>query len=137
MDEFSSCMLSNTRMAARAITRRYDAAARRHGITAVQFSLLGTLLELGEMTVSDLAERRAFERTTLTRNLDRLEAQGFVVSRAAEHGNGRYCRLTEAGRDVVEALKPDWRRAQQEVRDLLGTENFDTAITLLKAISRL
>ena len=137
MDDFSSCMLSNTRMAARAITRRYDAAARRHGVTAVQFSLLGTLLELGEMTVSDLAERRAFERTTLTRNLDRLEAQGLVISRSAEHGNGRYCRLTDEGRGVVEALRPEWRKAQQEVRQALGGDRFDLAIGLLKEIAKL
>ena len=35
-DDFSRCLVSNSRMAARAITRRYDAYLRPFGITATQ-----------------------------------------------------------------------------------------------------
>jgi hypothetical protein len=40
-DDFTQCMVSNSRMAARAITRRYDAYLRPHGVTATQLSLMG------------------------------------------------------------------------------------------------
>src|ERR1044072_3458150 len=72
MDDFTQCMVSNSRMAARAITRRYDAYARPFGITSTQFSLLGTIVAAGEQTVSELAEARGVERTTLARNIDQL-----------------------------------------------------------------
>src|SRR5690349_5811398 len=39
-DDFSQCMVTNSRMAARAITRRYDAYLRKFGLTATQLSLL-------------------------------------------------------------------------------------------------
>ena len=42
-DDFSLCMVSNSRMAARAITRRYDAYVREHGVTATQLSLMGAI----------------------------------------------------------------------------------------------
>ena len=130
-DDFSMCMVSNSRMAARAITRRYDAYARKFGITATQFSLLGVIVAAGPQTVTDLAEARGFERTTLTRNLDRLEKMGLIQSRAAEHGNGRICSLTVKGEELVQQLLPYWRKAQSEIREALGgatafTETLDT-----------
>lgn len=137
MDDFSLCMVSNTRMAARAITRRYDALARPYGLTSTQFSLLATMMMLGEMTVTELAERRGFERTTLTRNLDRLEADGLVESRAAERGNGRIVGLTANGRAKVDALLPVWRKAQEEVRQALGMDGFEGAVATLKRLAAL
>ena len=134
-DDFSLCMVSNTRKAARAITRRYDAYARPFGITSTQFSLLGTLLPSGEQTVSELAEQRGFERTTLTRNLDRLETMGLVASRQAESGNRRLCRVTDKGRDLLERMLPVWRQAQAEIRAELGSEAFDQTIATLQRLA--
>jgi len=134
-DDFTQCMVSNTRMAARAITRRYDAAARPFGITSTQFSLLGTILATGEQTVTDLAERRGFERTTLTRNLDRLEKMGLIDSRQADHGNGRICGLTERGRSLVDQLLPVWRKAQAEIHGELGADEFDRTLSILRRLA--
>jgi len=137
MDDFSLCMVSNSRMAARAITRRYDAYARPFGITSTQFSLLGVIVAAGDQTVTELAEERGFERTTLTRNLDRLEKLGLIESQAAERGNGRLCRLTEKGRALVDELLPFWRKAQAEVLAELGQAGFDTTIATLQRLARL
>lgn len=134
-DDFSLCMVSNSRMAARAITRRYDAYARPFGITSTQFSLLGTIVAAGDQTVSDLAERRGFERTTLTRNLDRLEKMGLIASRAAETGNGRLCTLTDKGHELVRQMLPIWRKAQAEIRDELGAAEFENTIATLKRLA--
>ena len=136
-DDFTLCMVSNTRMAARAITRRYDAAARPYGITSAQFSLLGTMTAVGEQTVTELAELRGFERTTLTRNLNRLEAMGLIESRAAEQGNGRICGLSAKGRALVAELLPVWRKAQADVRAALGGEEFERSIATLQRLAAL
>lgn len=137
MDDFSLCMVSNSRMAARAITRRYDAYARPFGITSTQFSLLGVIVEVGDQTVTELAEKRGFERTTLTRNLDRLEKLGLIESQSAERGNGRICRLTNKGRALVDELLPFWRKAQAEVLAELGQAGFDSTIATLQKLARL
>jgi len=135
MDDFTQCMVSNSRMAARAITRRYDAYARPFGITSTQFSLLGAIMTAGDRTVTELAEERGFERTTLVRNVDRLEKLGLVTSQPAEHGNGRICRLTPKGEGTVKQLLPFWRKAQAEIRAELGGEGFDEALTVLKRLA--
>jgi DNA-binding MarR family transcriptional regulator len=135
MDDFTQCMVSNTRMAARAITRRYDAYARPFGITSTQFSLLGAIIAAGDRTVTELAEERGFERTTLIRNLDRLENLGLIASTTAQQGNGRICRLTPKGEETVNQLLPFWRKAQAEIRAELGAEKFDDTLNSLKRLA--
>ena len=133
-DDFTLCMVSNSRMAARAITRRYDAYLRPYGMTATQLSLMGGIRPLPGSTVSQLAEARGFERTTLTRNLDKLEQMGLVASSAA--GRGRVPALTKKGDALIEKLLPLWRKAQAELRTELSSETFDDSINMLKRLSK-
>lgn len=135
-DDFSECMVSNSRMAARAITRRYDALARPFGITATQFSLLGTMAQAGPQSVSELADERGFERTTLTRNLDRLQRMGLIASDPAPKGNGRICTLTAEGEALIEALLPAWREAQAGMKQMLTPEGFEASLRLLRRLAK-
>lgn len=135
MDDFTQCLVSNSRMAARAITRRYDSYARQFGVTSTQFSLLGLVIEARGRTVSELAEARGFERTTLTRNLDKLEAMGLISSETAAKGNGRICSLTDKGRQLVRDMLPGWRKAQAEMHEFLGEDGFDATVKVLKKLA--
>jgi DNA-binding MarR family transcriptional regulator len=133
-DDFTQCMVSNSRMAARAITRRYDAYVRPYGVTATQLSLLGAIRMLPGQTVSALADRRGFERTTLTRNLDRLEQQGLAAS--AAKGRARVPALTPKGEALLDELLPLWRKAQDELRSELSSTTFTDGISLLKRLAK-
>jgi len=135
IDDFDDCMVGNTRMAARAVTRRYDAYLKPHGLSATQFSLLGGLRETPGATVSQVAEARGFDRTTLTRNLDRLEAMGLVTSRQAPHGNGRISQLTGKGESLIADLLPLWRQAQADTIKQLGRPGFDESLAVLKRLA--
>jgi len=136
LDDFSQCMVTNSRMAARAITRRYDAYLRPYGLTATQLSLLGGLRALPGATVSEVAEQRGFDRTTLTRNLDRLEAMDLIASRHAERGNGRISQITPKGDALIEELLPLWRQAQSELKTELSRDTFDDSIKTLKRLAK-
>ena len=136
LDDFSQCMVSNSRMAARAITRRYDAYLRPFGMTATQLSLLGGLREMAGATVSEIAEARGFDRTTLTRNLDRLEAMGIVASHHPEHGNGRIAQITPRGDALLEQVLPLWRQAQAEMQAELSPRTFDDSLKTLKRLAK-
>ena len=133
-DDFTQCMVSNSRMAARAITRRYDAYLRPHGVTATQLSLMGAIRQMPRSTVSHLAEARGFERTTLTRNLDKLETIGLVNSLAK--GRARVPALTPKGEALLEHLLPLWRKAQDDLRAELSSTTFSDGLTLLKRLAK-
>ncbi len=132
-DDFSLCFVSNSRMAARAITRRYDRYLRGHGVTATQLSLLGSMQTNRGRNVSALAEDIGFERTTLTRNLDRLERLGLVASEA--RGNRRVPEITPKGQALLEQLLPLWRKAQAEMAALLDDDGFDASLKVLKRLA--
>ena len=135
-DDFSLCMVSNSRMAARAITRRYDAYLRPFGLTATQLSLLGSLRDMAGATVSEIAEAQGFDRTTLTRNLDRLDAMGIIASRHPARGNGRMSEITPKGDALLEQLLPLWRQAQAEMMTELSPPIFNDSLTTLKRLAK-
>ena len=135
MNDFGQCMVTNTRMAARAITRRYDAYLRRYGLTATQLSLMGAIDAMPDAPISELADARGFERTTLTRNLDRLEAMGLVAPRPGK-GNARISEITPKGRALMTELLPLWRQAQAEIKTELTRKGFDDALTVLKRLAQ-
>jgi DNA-binding MarR family transcriptional regulator len=134
--DFTTCLVFNTRMAARAVTRRYDGLLRPYGVTSAQFSLLGGMRRGEGRTVTEIAELNGIDRTSLTRNIDRLEKLGLVVSRPASRGNGRICDLTEQGELLVRQLVPVWLKAQAEMRDRLSASDFSTTLDVLKRLGR-
>ena len=134
--DFTTCLVFNTRMAARAVTRRYDGLLRPYGVTSAQFSLIGGIKRGEGQTVTELAERNGIDRTSLTRNLDRLEAMGLIASHPAAKGNARVCDLTAEGEALVTRLVPLWVEAQAEMRELLSATDFSTTLDVLKRLSR-
>jgi len=135
-DDFTQCLVLNTRMAARAVTRRYDKALRPFGITAAQFSILTSMVARPERSVTDMARSIAIDRTTLSRNLDLLVRKGLVSGHEADKGNGRLVALTNEGNDLVQKLLPQWRQAQAEMRELLVAPDLKAVVASLQKLSQ-
>jgi DNA-binding MarR family transcriptional regulator len=134
--DLDQCLAMNARRAARAVTRRYDAALRAHGITAAQFVLLGALQRQPDWTVTGLAEQLTMERTTLTRNLDLLQARGLVAAEA-ETGVARRSHVTPVGEGLIAALLPVWESTQEAARADLEPGEFAKAIMVLQRLAQL
>lgn len=126
----------NLRRATRALTRFYDDQLRDVGITTPQFSLLVALETLGPASVGELSDYLVMDRTTATRNLDRLEERGLVESSPGdEDARRRVIDLTDEGQSVLRDAYPDWKRAQKTVVGEVGEEDFEELLTLLNRIT--
>ncbi|EAV45890.1 Transcriptional Regulator, MarR family protein [Stappia aggregata IAM 12614] len=136
-DDFSLCVLDNARKAARAVSRHYDKLARRVGMTPGQFSVLVTIHKYEDATTAELAERLSMDRTTLVRNVALLERKGLVVSQLVQDGRSKQYRLSPKGAELLNKALPLWRRAQADVKDHLGSDEFLRAIDTLKRLSEL
>ncbi|MCF6326055.1 MAG: MarR family winged helix-turn-helix transcriptional regulator [Devosiaceae bacterium] len=134
--DFSECLLLNTVMAARALTRRYDDKLRPFGVSVIQFSVLMTVRSSADDTVSDMANRIAMDRTTLLRNLDLLVRKGLVDDSAAKKRNGRVFVLSEEGRVLLNKIIPLWKIAQDEIHQLLGEANDEELLASLRTLRR-
>lgn len=134
-NDLSDCLLLNTVMAARAMTRRYDRQLKPFGVSVVQFSVLTVLDAHGGETVSRMAARIAMDRTTLIRNLELLARKGLVEAEPAPKGNGRLFSLTSRGKLLLAELVPKWRVGQAEVRSLLGENDAGMALAVLRRLA--
>lgn len=111
--ECAQCLCLASRQAARSITRAFDSKLRPYGIRATQFSALIQLSLRGELTIGALANFLGVERTTLTRNLELLEAKGWVkIHVGDDDARSRVVSITGKGRTAVNSAFGAWREAQ-------------------------
>ncbi len=121
--ETTLCLCLAARRAARAITREFDRALRRHGLRATQFSLLSALHAGGPRSIGDLAELLGADRTTLTRNLAVAEKHGLLTLRAdRDDARSRIATINPKGVRALTAALPAWRKIQQKLLDEIGDE---------------
>ena len=136
-DDFDLCLVLNTRMAARAVTRLADRRLRPFGVTAAQFNILGMLVTRPGRSISEMAAELAMERTTLSRNLALLERKSLIETTEAGDGKARVYELTPTGRLVFDKAVPEWRNSLAELRQALQNPDYETVITGLRNIARL
>ena len=132
-----ACLCLHLRRAARASTRRFDAAFRPLGLTSGQFSLMMSLNRPEPPTIGMVASLLAMDRTTLTADLKPLERRGLVtVTIDAADRRSRRLELTDAGRRLLAAALPLWRRQMQdEMQRLPAVADPDHLRTALRALS--
>jgi DNA-binding MarR family transcriptional regulator len=70
--------------------------------------------------------------STLSRNLERLRARGWIEPVPESDARLRPFRLTGAGREKIREAYPSWQEAQRKASALLG----DEGITLLDRVAR-
>jgi len=121
-DSDLACTCSAVRGAARRLTQYYDDALRETGLKVTQYGLLANIASLDRPTVTDLADRLAMDRTTLTRNLAPLRQAGWVELDAGPDRRSRSVVLTPAGRRTLAAARPLWLRAETSLRQRAGTD---------------
>lgn len=128
------CLVLKTRRAARAITRRYNALLRPHGLQSTQASLLFAISRGGFESIRELAELLAMERSALTRNLRLLHDAGLITSDQRGQGRAQRVRLSAAGDALLTSVLPLWFEAQDAMRAELGDDEWvraQRALTLI------
>jgi DNA-binding MarR family transcriptional regulator len=120
------CLCLHVQRAARALARRFDDALRPIGLTQGQFSLLTSLNRAEPPTIGAVACLLALDRTTLTANLKPLERRGLVkVIVDRDDKRSRRVILTPAGRGLLAAAAPIWKRAHARAERLLKSASPD------------
>lgn len=130
-----SCVALHVRMTARAVTRAYDEAMRPSGLKITQFVLLAALSTGQWRSVTELAERFALERSSLTRNLQLLAAQDLIEPVECK-GRASVYAVTDKGRAAIEAAIPFWHAAQERIEGGLGEQRWLDMRGELKALRR-
>jgi DNA-binding MarR family transcriptional regulator len=117
------------------LARRFDEALRSIGLTSGQFSLLMSLNRPQPASMGSVAAVLAMDRTTLTANLKPLERRGLLKSAVdPDDRRGRLLTLTDAGRALLHAAVPIWKRTHAEVDRLLAETDEQVLRAGLRAL---
>ncbi|MCA2988717.1 MarR family winged helix-turn-helix transcriptional regulator [Gemmatimonas sp.] len=108
------------RQTMRLVGQLYDAELAPSGLKTTQFSMLTILAREGPLTVHALAQHMLVDRTTLTRNLQPLEREGWLEMATGKDRRQRVISLTAAGRAKRKEAHPLWGRAQRRFEEAVG-----------------
>ena len=115
--EFHAEEVARLRIALARISRMVDRASADAGYTRTQLSVLGAVVRLREVGMTDLAELEGLNPTMLSRVVSKLEAAGLIIRGAGEADRRAVLvRPTPAGRALHLRLRK--RRTELFVRQL-------------------
>ena len=118
-----ACAGWNARLAARRITAFLSRRMQGSGLSLAQFGLMAQIVAARDDSLSELALRTGLDQSTLSRNLQLLEAAGLIEIAAGEKdARRRAARLTKKGALKLEAALAEWKGAHAELAKRLDPE---------------
>ncbi len=130
-----ACIGAALRRTANLVTRVYNAHLAPAGLEVTQYSILRKIQAGRAGSASELAEIVGVERSTLVRNLARLEKLGLIEVRTGA-GRRQVHALTEAGEARLAAAAPLWHEAQTALVERMSMARTTAMLEELTALRR-
>src|SRR5437867_1470524 len=130
------CVASRLRMLNRVITNIYDDALRPLELKVSQMNILVFAAKTGTVRPSAICEYLHLDVSTLSRNVERMKARGWLEVVPDEDGRSQPFRLTPQGRKLLEKAVPAWSEAQQHVKKVLGHGFVEQLNQAMKRVSK-
>src|SRR5689334_24568659 len=116
----SECVAVRLRMLNRLVTNIYDDALRPLDLKVSQMNILVAAAKMGTARPAEVCVYLHLDVSTLSRNVERMRARGWLEVVPDEDGRSQPFRLTAQGRKLLEKAVPAWGEAQRQVTRLLG-----------------
>jgi DNA-binding MarR family transcriptional regulator len=114
------CVAVRLRMLNRVITNIYDNALRPLDLKVSQMNILVAAAKMGTARPLEVCEYLHLDVSTLSRNVERMKARGWLEVVSDEDGRAQPFRLTPQGRKLLEKAVTAWSEAQQQATTILG-----------------
>jgi DNA-binding MarR family transcriptional regulator len=133
----TQCNCLSLRQAARHITQAYDRHFAPFGLTFNQFSILTRITQEAK-SITDVARELVMDRTTLTRNLQPLQREGWLAQHPdPADGRSRLLSLTPVGTELMRRITPAWKAAQQQFETAFGVSQAAALRSTLQTVASL
>jgi DNA-binding MarR family transcriptional regulator len=129
------CLAFRARMLSRVITSIYEDAFSGVGLKITQFSMLNAVANREESRPSELAKVLAMDESTVSRNIERMCAKGWLrLEVDADDRRSQLVRITDRGAALIRKGYPAWQKAQTEVARQLGLDGVSALKSALKKL---
>jgi DNA-binding MarR family transcriptional regulator len=119
-----TCIAVRLRLLNRVVTNFYDDALRPLGVKVSQLNILVVTAKLGLARPARVCEILHLDASTLSRNVERMRAHGWLETVPENDARAQPFRLTSQGRRLIEKAFPKWEEAQRQAAELLGSEGI-------------
>jgi DNA-binding MarR family transcriptional regulator len=116
------CIAVQLRVLNRVVTKLYDDALRPLGLKVSQLNILVAAAKLGLARPAAVCDLLQLDTSTLSRNLERLRARGWVEIVPGSDARTQPFRLTLQGARLLERAFPAWESAQRQAMEVLGED---------------
>ena len=117
-----TCIAVRLRLLNRVVTNFYDEALRPLGLKVSQLNILIVAAKLGLARPVQVCDILQLDPSTLSRNVDRMRAKGWLEVVPGEDARTQPFRLTTQGKRLIEKAVPAWEKAQRQAQELLGAD---------------
>jgi DNA-binding MarR family transcriptional regulator len=119
-----TCIAGRVRRLNRVVTNLYDDALRPLGLKVSQANILMVIAKLGLARPARVCEILQLDVSTLSHNVKRMRAKGWLEVVPEEDARLQPFRLTARGLRLLEEALPAWKAAQRQAAELLGEEGL-------------
>jgi len=133
------CIAVRLRVLTRAVTKLYNKALRPYGLTVSQMNILVAVSCFGDAKPQEVCRVLHLDKSSLSRDVERMHAQGWLESFSGEDGRTGLLRISPTGTKLLKKTFPAWQRAQEQVTALLGEREIGVlgrAVATLRAKNR-
>ena len=116
----NECVAVRLRRLNRIVTNTYDDALRSLDLKVSQMNILVAAAKMGTARPIDVCEYLHLDVSTLSRNVERMKARGWLEVVPDKDGRSQPFRVTPQGRKLLEEAVPAWSEAQQQIKKVLG-----------------
>ena len=131
------CNCIALRQIALKLTKIYDEALIDTGIKVTQYSLLKNIEKIGTPNINNLAISTQLDRSTLARNLERLEQMKLVFLKFGDDQRNKILSLTPHGKRILIKANIAWEIIQDKVSKNLGEDKRNIFDLTIKNINEL
>ena len=130
----SECLAVRMRLLNRTVTSIFDKALRPLGLKVSQLNVLVVVAQRGPVSPTDVGRVLHLEKSTLSRNVERIQRRGWVEVTAGKDNRSHLLQLTAKGERLLQNARSVWEQAQAKARAALGRTSAEA---LERAASRI
>src|SRR5262245_45893043 len=119
-----TCIAVRLRLLNRVVTNLYDDALRPLGLKVSQLNILIVTAKLGLARPAQVCEILQLDPSTLSRNVERMRAHGWLEVVPEVDARAQPFRLTARGKRLIDKAVPAWKEAQRQATELLGADGI-------------
>jgi DNA-binding MarR family transcriptional regulator len=124
-DVARNCIAVRLRALNRVVTALYADALRPLRMKASQLNVLVVAAKLGLARPAEVCRILQLDTSTLSRNVERMRAQGWLEVAPGDDARMQPFRLTAKGNRLLDRAIPAWEKAQRKATEMLGEDGVE------------